>query len=225
MSRRRKLLIAGAAAASCAVLLVAVPTLMMRLDTRGERSTDPHTLPHREVAIVLGAGLTPRGTPTLFLRDRLDGAIELYQLGKVDGLLMTGDNSTRSYDEPSAMRDYALDHGVPLGAITLDFAGFNTYDSCVRAHTIFSVTGAIVVTQSYHLPRAVYLCRSAGIDAVGLGMPDWGRIPDGQMAGYQGREVLASVKAMWDADVRRPDPRFLGHPVPLNLQPFTGSVG
>ncbi len=178
--------------------------------------------PHREVAIVLGAGLRSDGKPTLFLRDRLKGAIELYRLGKVDGLLMTGDNHVHSYDEPSAMRDYALDHGVPVGAITLDFAGFDTYDSCVRAHSIFGVTGAIVVTQSYHLPRAVYLCRSAGIDAVGLGMSDWGRYPDGQMATYQGREVLATVKAMWDADVRRPDPRFLGHPVPLNLQPVAG---
>jgi len=81
------------------------------------------------------------------------------------------------------------------------------------------VQSAIVVTQSYHLPRAVYTCRGVGIDAAGLGVPDWGTYPDGQMARYQAREVLASVKAMWDVDLGHPDPRFLGPHVQLNLQP------
>jgi vancomycin permeability regulator SanA len=218
MTRRRKLLF-GAAAVGLVLVLVAAPALIVRFDTRGERSTDPASLPHKQVAIALGAGIRGDGRPTLFLRDRLNGAIRLYQLGEVDGLLMTGNNHVATYDEATSMRDYALEHGVPRGAITLDYAGFDTYDSCYRARAVFGVQSAIVVTQSYHLPRAVYTCRGVGIDAVGLGVPDWGTYPDGQMARYQAREVLASVKAMWDVDLGHPDPRFLGPHVQLNLQP------
>jgi vancomycin permeability regulator SanA len=217
MTRRR--LLYGAAAIGALILLVAAPALIVRFDTRGDRSTDPASLPHRQVAIVLGAGIRTDGTPTLFLRDRLRGAIRLYELGKVDGLLMTGDNHVVTHDEATAMRDYAVAQGVPPAAITLDYAGFDTYDSCYRAKAVFGVQSAIVVTQSYHLPRAVYTCRGVGIDAVGLGVPDWGTYPDSQMAHYQLREVLASVKAMWDVDVGHPDPRFLGPHVQLNLQP------
>jgi vancomycin permeability regulator SanA len=155
-----------------------------------------------------------------FLRDRLDAAIRLYRLGRVDGLLLSGDNHVAEYDEPSAMRAYALEQGVPDGAITLDYAGFDTYDTCFRAHAIFGVTGAIVVTQGYHLPRAVYLCRSVGIDAEGLSVPDWGHVPTDRMVHYQAREVLADMKALWDVEVTGRDPRYLGDREPLNLLPF-----
>lgn len=222
MTRRRKLLL-GAGAVGAFVLLVAAPSLIVRLDTRSDRATDPASLPHEQVAIVLGAGIRGDGRPTLFLRDRLNGAIQLYRLGKVDGLLMTGDNHVATYDEATSMRDYALAQGVPASAITLDYAGFDTYDSCYRARAVFGVRSAIVVTQSYHLPRAVYTCRGVGLDAVGLGVPDWGTYPTGQMAHYQVREMLASVKAMWDVDLGHPDPRFLGPHVQLNLQPVDGA--
>ena len=205
------------------MLLVAAPSLIVRLDTRRDRSTDPASLPHKQVAIVLGAGIRGDGRPTLFLRDRLNGAIQLYRLGKVDGLLMTGDNHVATYDEATSMRDYALAQGVPASAITLDYAGFDTYDSCYRARAVFGVQSAILVTQSYHLPRAVYTCRGVGIDAVGLGVPDWGTYPAGQMAHYQVREMLASVKAMWDVDLGHPSPRYLGPHVQLNLQPAAGA--
>jgi vancomycin permeability regulator SanA len=222
MTRRRKLLL-GAGAVGAFALLVAAPSLIVRLDTRSDRATDPASLPHKQVAIVLGAGIRGDGRPTLFLRDRLNGAIQLYRLGKVDGLLMTGDNHVATYDEATSMRDYAVAQGVPASAITLDYAGFDTYDSCYRARAVFGVQSAIVVTQSYHLPRAVYTCRGVGIDAVGLGVPDWGTNPTGQMAHYQVREMLASVKAMWDVDLGHPDPRFLGPHVQLNLHPVDGA--
>ena len=108
------------------------------------------------------------------------------------------------------------------GRITIDDAGFDTYDSCYRARHIFGVASAVVVTQNYHLPRAVYLCRSVGIDADGLGVRDWGRVPTGKMVHYQAREVLADVKAVWDADVATPSPRFLGPHEQLHLLPFGG---
>jgi vancomycin permeability regulator SanA len=199
--------------------LLLVPLLVVHLRTSSRLQSDPARLAHRQVALVPGAGLTASGEVTWFLRDRLDAAIRLYRLGRVDGLLLSGDNHVAEYDEPSAMRAYALKQGVPDAAITLDYAGFDTYDTCFRAHAIFGVTGAIVVTQGYHLPRAVYLCRSVGIDAEGLRVPDWGHVPTDKMVHYQAREVLADVKALWDVDVTRRDPRYLGARQPLNLLP------
>ena len=218
MITRRRLLIAACTLA-LATLVVLSPLLVIRIDTSGHLSDDPTAVSHHQVAIVLGAGLDRNGQVSLFLKDRLDAAIALYRLGKVDGLLLTGDNHVSSYDEPRAMRAYALAHAVPAGAITLDYAGFDTYDSCFRARHIFGLQSAEVVTQRYHLPRAVFLCRSVGIAADGLGVRDWGRVPAMMMVHYQAREVLADVKALWDADVTNPDPRFLGPHVHLNLQP------
>ncbi len=204
------------------VAALLTPMLIIRIDASGHMTGDPNQVSHHQVAIVLGAGLDVHGHATWFLRDRLDGAIRLYQLGRVDGLLMSGDNHIANYDEPAAMRSYALSKGVPAGAITIDDAGFDTYDSCYRARHIFGVVSAVVVTQNYHLPRAVYLCRSVGIAADGLGVRDWGRVPTGKMVHYQAREVLADVKAVWDADVATPSPRFLGPHEQLHLLPLGG---
>jgi vancomycin permeability regulator SanA len=218
MLTRRRILIAAAAFGLCLVLL-ALPLLRIRMDTGARLTGDPSDVSHHQVALVLGAGLNSQGGVNWFLRDRMNGAIRLYRAGKVDGLLLSGDNHVTSYDEPAAMKTYALSQGVPAAAITVDDAGFNTYDSCYRAHAVFGVTSAEIVTQGYHLPRAVYLCRSLGIDADGLSVPDWGKLPTTNMVHYQVREVLADVKAMWDADVTHPSPRYLGPHVHLNLQP------
>src|SRR5262252_6459387 len=171
MLTRRRILIAIGAVAVC-LLLLALPLLRIQMDTSGHVTSDPAAASHHQVALVLGAGLNGNGSVSWFLRDRLDGAIKLYRMGKVDGLLLSGDNHVTSYDEPAAMKAYALARGVPAGAITLDYAGFDTYDSCYRAHAIFGVASAEVVTQAYHAPRAVYLCRAAGIDADGLSVAD-----------------------------------------------------
>jgi vancomycin permeability regulator SanA len=218
MFTRRRILIAAAALGLCGLLL-ALPLLRIRMDTGARLTSDPADVAHHQVALVLGAGLSPNGHVNWFLRDRMNGAIGLYKQGKVDGLLLSGDNHVNTYDEPAAMKAYALSQGVPADAITLDYAGFDTYDSCYRAHAVFGVTSAEIVTQGYHLPRAVYLCRSLGIDADGLSVPDWGKVPTTNMVHYQAREVLADVKAMWEADVTHPSPRYLGPHVHLNLQP------
>jgi vancomycin permeability regulator SanA len=224
MFRRRRILIAAGLLAA-GVALLFVPLIVIRADTSGRVISDPADVSHHQVALVLGAGLTRDGTPTWFLADRLDAAIRLYRMGKVDGLLMSGDNHTASHDEPGAMRTYAVAHGVPAAAITLDYAGFDTYDSCYRARHIFGVQSAVVVTQGYHAPRAVYLCRSVGINADALTVPDWGRVPAAKMIHYQAREVLADVKAMWDADVTTPSPPYLGAHEQLHLQPATVGAG
>jgi vancomycin permeability regulator SanA len=216
-SRRRLLKIAATLILLVAVLLA--PMLLIRIDSSGSITSDPAAASHHQVAIVLGAGLTRDGKASWFLRDRLDAAIRLYRLGKVDGLLMSGDNHVASHDEPAAMRDYAISQGVPSAAITIDDAGFDTYDSCARARQIFGVDSAVLVSQAYHVPRAVYLCRSVGIHADGLSVADWGRVPTDKMVHYQLREVLADFKAVWDADISHPSPRYLGRHEQLNLLP------
>jgi len=219
MITRRRILFGLTVLAAAAALLLA-PLVLIHLDTMGDLSDSPSDVhSHHQVALVLGAGLTRDGSVTWFLRDRLDAAIALYRHGKVDGLLLSGDNHVSTHDEPGAMRAYALAQGVPAGAITLDYAGFDTYDSCYRARHIFGVQSAEVVTQRYHVPRAVYLCRAVGIDADGLGVPDWGRVPTAKMIHYQAREVLADVKAVWDADVSKLSSTYLGKHERLNLQP------
>lgn len=163
------------------------------------------TAPAAPVALVLGAGLLPDGSPSPYLRDRLDDAATLYRSGTVTALLVSGDNGTTTHDEPTAMRDYLVAHGVPAAQVIRDYAGFDTYDSCVRAKRIFGVSRALVVTQEFHLPRAVFLCRQAGIDAEGVADPH----PGGVGLRFTLREIPAAVKASWDA-IWEPDPKFLG---------------
>lgn len=169
--------------------------------------------PARRVAIVLGARVYPDGRLSGMLRDRVDTAVELYKQGKVRKLLMTGDNSHVDYNEPSAMRDYAVAQGVPLVDIQPDYGGRRTYDSCYRARDIFQVDEAVIVTQAFHLPRALFLCNSLGVDAVGV-TADRQRY-DPRSIGYSElREVPALLSALVDI-VRRSPPPVLGEPIPI----------
>jgi SanA protein len=128
----------------------------------------PEDVPSRRVAIVFGAGITADGRPMPALADRVWTASELYKAGKVEKLLMSGDNRFVDYNEPEAMRQYALEQGVPDEDIVLDYAGRRTYDTCYRADYIFGVEEAVLVTQWFHLDRALYICDRLGIDAVGV---------------------------------------------------------
>jgi vancomycin permeability regulator SanA len=199
--RNTRLILVLAAFAFFACIAPLCARLYVTADTWQRRYVVIATVPARHVALVFGAGLLPDGSPSPMLADRVDAALDLYRTGKVVELLFSGDNSRPEYNEVGAMFKYAVDHGVPRSAITLDYAGFDTYDSCYRAHAIFGVTSAILVTQRYHLPRAVYDCSSLGIDAVGVGTPDWGAYDDGLMASYELRETIADVKSLWDVNV------------------------
>lgn len=126
-------------------------------------------VPAAPVALVLGARVDPDGTPSPFLAARLDLAHRLYRAGKVRVVLVSGDNMAKEYNEPDAMRSYLIRAGIPAGDVVADYAGFDTYDSCARAQRIFGVDRLIVVTQGYHLPRAVATCRALGVDAAGVG--------------------------------------------------------
>lgn len=121
----------------------------------------------RSVALVLGASVK-RGKPNTSLEDRLTIAQELYNAKKVKKLLVSGDNRREDYNEPQVMRQYLIEHGVPENDVVADYAGRRTYDSCYRAKEIFGQNSLIVITQEYHLYRALYLCNRLGIDAVGI---------------------------------------------------------
>ena len=173
----------------------------------------PGEVPEAPVALVLGAGLNRDGTAGVVLRDRVEKAAELYFAGKVEKLLMSGDNSTQYYDEPGAMRDHALSLGVPDEDIVLDFAGRRTYDSCYRAREIFGVEDLVVVTQAFHLPRAIFLCNAFDIEVSGVPADD----ANYHLSSYTywwAREILASVYAYWDVLIAHPTP-ILGNPEPI----------
>ena len=178
--------------------------------TSDRRYTNPTQIPAQRVAIVFGAGVYPDGTPTPMLGDRVFAAVELYKLGRVQKLLMTGDNSRKDYDEVTTMKRYAEERGVPAEDITLDYAGFSTYESCYRAKNIFGVKQAVLITQKFHLPRAVYTCNQLGVEAFGLGTPDWETYRFHTISYYTLREQLSTLKALWEIHITRPLPTFLG---------------
>ena len=193
-----------------AILTPVALNYYVRVATSDRRYSEAVRVPAQPVAIVFGAGLWQDGTPTPMLADRVQAAVDLYNQSRVNKILMTGDNSSSDYNEVKAMQEYAVEHGVSLTDITLDYAGFSTYESCYRAKEIFGVTQAVLVTQKYHLPRAVYTCSNMGIETVGLGTPDWGKFETDSMRYYFARELLAVLKALWEVHVTRPKPTFLG---------------
>lgn len=173
----------------------------------------PAEAPQAPVALVLGAGLNRDGSPGVVLRDRVQTASELYFSGKVEKILMSGDNTTEFYNEPGAMKQFALSLGIPDEDIIIDFAGRRTYDSCYRAKAIFGVDRLIVVTQAFHLPRALFLCNAISIEADGVPADD----ANYRLSSYTYwwvREIVATVKAYWDVFIIHPQP-ILGDPEPI----------
>lgn len=161
------------------------------------------------IAIIFGARVKDDGTPSDILRDRLLTGIDLYDRRIVTKLLLSGDDGQVAYDEVNAMRVFVLDHGVAPSDVFLDHAGFDTFDSVARASKVFGVTKAILVTQNYHLPRALYLASAFGISAQGVGAD---RQAYRGILRYELRELLADVKAVFDV-VFHASPKYLGDPV------------
>lgn len=182
--------------------------LAVRLLTRG-RIVPPDRLPPLPVALVLGAEVYADGRPSRFLRARLDVAADLYRRSLVGRILLSGDGQSPFYDETAGMRDYLLAVGVPAGHIVLDPSGFDTYDSCLRARDVFGLRRLVVVSQAYHLPRALAICRALGLDAWGVGDDSVRRNVTAWRASV-GRELAANLKLVWDVATRRP-PRAHTH--------------
>ena len=169
------------------------------------KSMDPDCI------MVLGAGVYEDGTPTPMLRDRLDTGIALYEAGIAPKLLLSGDNGQVEYNEVEAMLNYVLEMGVPKEDIFLDHAGFSTYESVYRANYIFGVDKMIVVTQTYHLFRALYGCRRMGSEALGVGADQDEYMGSGMR---EFREVLARDKD-WAKWIVKPEPTYLGEEIPI----------
>lgn len=162
--------------------------------------------------LILGCGMREDGSPSLMLRDRLERGIALYQSGASARLLMSGDHGRQEYDEVNTMKAYAIAHGVPSAAIFMDHAGFSTYESMYRAREIFCAERVLVVTQAYHMPRALYLAEKLGLEAYGV---------TAEEIAYRGaayrylREIAARAKDFFTAWLQ-PAPTYLGEAIPVS---------
>ena len=164
-----------------------------------------------DAILVLGARVWDNGSPSGVLEDRLDTGISAYQAGVSDRLLMSGDHGQDDYDEVNAMKDYALEQGIPSENIFMDHAGFSTYESVYRARDIFQVKTVLIVTQEYHLYRALYIARALGLDAYGVAAD---RSVYSGIVGFEAREILARVKDFFYTLIQ-PLPTYLGDVIPI----------
>ena len=192
------------------IILIGAPRVMM-VHQAGKRIYSLDDVPPARAAVVFGAGLTASGGPTTVLRDRVETAVLLYRSGKVEKVLMSGDNRFITYNEPGAMKAYALELGMPEEDIVLDYAGRRTYDTCYRARDIFLLDDVILVTQRFHLARALYTCHALDLKAVGVSAD----LRSYRAEGYWNfREIPASLNAFIQVHFTKPEP-VLGDQEPV----------
>lgn len=212
---KHKILIIMAAIFGCMVLML-LGCIAVNLYIKG--SVKDRILTPEEAAeldadciLVLGAGVWDNGRPSQMLADRLNQGIELYQAGASDRLLMSGDHGRVGYDEVNVMKDYAIERGIPSGHIFMDHAGFSTYESMYRARDIFEAKKVIIVTQRYHMYRALYTARALGLDAYGVASDPW------EYSGQRYRELREFVARMKDFcyTIVKPKPTYLGDTIPV----------
>lgn len=212
--RRRALLrVVGGSAGALLLLMGGAVAVNLLIVTKADGLVStPADAPSAQVAIVLGARVGPGGRPSPMLADRLETGLELYRLGRVQKLLLSGDHGTVPYDEVNAMRAYVVGRGVPQEDVFTDHAGFSTFETMYRARDVFLVKDALVVTQEFHLSRAVYTARSLGLDATGVSAD---RRPYVGTDRLIMREWLARCKAFLQLHILRSEPRFLGPEIPI----------
>lgn len=194
-----------------------IVNVMVEREAEGRIYECVDSVPHNRVALLLGTNpLNRLGRPNTYFTNRIDIAAKLYHAGKVDYIIASGDNHTRGYDEPTAMRDSLMAHGVPEGRIILDFAGFRTLDSVVRAKEVFGCDSLTIISQSDHCARALYLAHANGIDAVAIAAPlRAGRWVRSRLAM---REWLARDKMILDLWTGK-QPHFLGEKIKIPVEP------
>ena len=164
-----------------------------------------------DCVLVLGAGVWEGGRPSPMLADRLERGVELFDAGASERLLMSGDHGREEYDEVNAMKRYALERGVPSKCVFMDHAGFSTYESMVRAKEVFLAKKVVIVTQGFHLPRAVYIANALGLEAYGVAAD---LRPYAGQARNEAREALARVKDFFYMLIQ-PPPTYLGEAIPV----------
>lgn len=197
----------------CVAIYTAVLFINWRINSIGKPLVynDMTKAPPAYTVIVLGASVYSNGNLSPILKDRVDTAYELYQAGKVKRFLLSGDHGQDNYDEVNAMKDYLNAKGVSDEAIFLDHAGFDTYDSMYRAKIIFKVDSAIVVTQRFHLPRALYIARALDLNYIGVSAD---KRNYQYLESLERREKIANIKAYWEVLINK-KPTYLGEPVPI----------
>jgi SanA protein len=209
MSRKRKGCLWGIVVL---VALAAFPLVWRAAVTTYYRTHiyTPTTAPGQPAAIVFGAAVYGNRLSSV-LRDRMDTAIRLYEIGAVQQIVVSGDNRSPDYNEPGAMMAYAVARGVPANAVLPDYAGHRTYDTCYRARHVFGVETAVLVTQAFHLPRALFTCRGVGVAGVGVAA-DLRSYRAARW--YEVRETGATLVALWDV-LRQVPPPTPADPVSL----------
>ena len=201
---------------SAAVLLAAavfVPNFIIVNKTKSNIVTleESAELSDIDCAVILGAGVRD-GKPTPMLRDRLLTGIELYKSGAAKKLIMSGDHGSEEYDEVNIMKSFAVENGIPDSDIFMDHAGFSTYETVYRAKEIFEADNIIIVSQEYHLYRALYIAKKLGVKAVGV---------SADLNTYRGqtkrdlREILARDKDFFNCIIK-PEPTYLGDKIPVS---------
>ncbi len=207
-----KLLLSGIIALVAIIAFVFYANYTIEKETQTKTFSDTNSIPYNTVGLVLGtAKILKNGRINLYFKYRIDAAVKLYKAGKVEFLLISGDNSSKSYDEPEDFKTELVKQGIPEDKIYLDYAGFRTLDSVVRAKEIFGQTNITIISQKFHNERAIYLAKHFGINAVGFNARD--------VIGFYGlkvkiREYLARTKAVLDI-VFGIEPKFLGNPITI----------
>ena len=211
-SLKKLLLIFGLLCLAVAVLFVAINAHVIRISAPRLISADAATnLEKVDCILVLGSSVQPNGTLNRVVRERVDTALTLYESGVSQRLLMSGDHGKVHYDEVNAMKQYCVDKGVNPDVIFLDHAGFNTYDSIYRAKAIFGIQKMIIVSQEYHLYRAVYIANELGIEAYGV--PAEQEATTALITNL--RESVARVKDYFSCAFHI-EPTVLGEPIPIS---------
>lgn len=198
---------AGLLAAS---LVFAINTYMVS-ETCGRIYTDTSNLSGYDCILVLGAGVYPSGEPSPMLRDRLERGLELYNQGASNKVIVSGDHGSQYYDEVNVMKSWLVDAGVESDDVFMDHAGFSTYESLFRARDVFCAKSVVIVTQRYHLYRALYVAKALGLEAVGV--PAEEITYSGQV--YRDVRELAARTKDWIYTLVKPQPEFLGETVPV----------
>ncbi len=197
------------------VLAVVGADIACRSAASGKIYRTTESVPGNAVALVLGTSKkTARGNPNLHFTQRIEAAAALFKSGKVRHLIVSGDNSVATYDEPTDMRDALVIVGVPTNAITCDYAGFRTLDSVVRAKTVFGLTNFTIVTEEFHCPRAVWIAQRHDLNVVAFAAPD---LSARWSARVKMREALARTLCALDLYVLNRQPKFSGPPEKLTL--------
>jgi len=194
------------------LLFILACDIIIEQNAKGRIYTNAADVPNVSAALVLGTSPTVNGRVNLFYKYRMEAAAALWKAGKVKYIIVSGDNSTVNYDEATFMRNTLHDLGVPDSVITLDYAGFRTLDSVVRAYWVFGQKNIVIVSQEFHNERAIYLADQFGINAVGLNAKD---VPGNSGWKTMLREYLARVNAVLDVHLLGTTPKFPGPPEPV----------